>query len=73
MELPHRQTTVIQPSHTPGLADGRDPVLTALPKPIAVRPLREWLKPGAQVCIVSTDITRAKEGGFKVALGLERA
>ena len=30
-----------------------------LEKPIAARPLREWLKPGGRVCIAFTDITRA--------------
>jgi nickel-dependent lactate racemase len=59
VELPDSQTTVIQPSHTPGLADERGAVLAALAKPIAARPLREWLKPGGRVCIVFTDITRA--------------
>ena len=59
VDLPDGQTTVIQPSHTPGLADERGAVLAALAKPIAARPLREWLKPGGRVCIVFTDITRA--------------
>jgi len=59
VELPDGRTTVIQPSHTPGLADERAAVLAALEKPIAARPLREWLKPGGRVCIAFTDITRA--------------
>ena len=58
VELPDGRTTVIQPSHNLGLADERDAVLAALEKPIAARPLREWLKPGGRVCIVFTDITR---------------
>ena len=59
VDLPDGRTTIIEPSHTPGLADERGAVLAALEKPIAARPLREWLKPGARVCIVFTDITRA--------------
>lgn len=59
VELPDERTTVIQPSHTPGLADERGAVLAALERPIGARPLREWLKPGGQVCIAFTDITRA--------------
>jgi len=59
VELPDGLTTIIEPSHTPGLADERGAVLAALARPIAARPLREWLKPGGRVCIVFTDITRA--------------
>ena len=59
VELPDGLTTVIEPSHTPGLADERGAVLAALERPIAAPPLREWLKPGGRVCIVFTDITRA--------------
>jgi nickel-dependent lactate racemase len=59
VELPDGRTTVIQPSHQPGLADERGAVLAALAKPIAARPLRKWLKPGGQVCVAFTDITRA--------------
>jgi lactate racemase len=58
VELPEGQTTVIEPSHNPGLPDERGAVLAALEQPIAARPLREWLKPGSRVCIVFTDITR---------------
>jgi len=59
VELPDGQTTVIQPSHMPGLPVERGAVLAALERPIAAPPLREWLKPGGRVCIVFTDITRA--------------
>ena len=59
VELPDGRTTVIQPSHNPGLADERGAVLAALEKPIGARPLREWLKPGSRICILFTDITRA--------------
>ena len=59
VELPDGLTTIIEPAHTPGLADERAAVMAALEKPIAARPLREWVKPGRRVCIVFTDITRA--------------
>lgn len=59
IEVPGERTTVIQPAHTPGLADERLAVLDALENPISARPLREWLKPGARICILFTDITRA--------------
>lgn len=59
VELPDGRTTVIQPSHNPGLADERGAVLAALERPIGARPLRAWLKPGGRVCIAFTDITRA--------------
>ncbi len=59
VELPDERTTVIAPSHVPGLADERSAVLAALDRPIAARPLREWLKQGDTICIVFTDLTRA--------------
>jgi nickel-dependent lactate racemase len=59
VELPDELTTIIEPTHTPGLADERGAVLAALEKPITARPLREWVRPGSRVCIVFTDITRA--------------
>ncbi len=52
-------TTVIEPSHTPGLADERGAVLEALRSPIGAKPLREWIKPADRVCVAFTDITRA--------------
>lgn len=59
VELPADRTTVIEPAHTPGLADERATVGAALARPIGARPLREWIKPGDRVCILFTDITRA--------------
>jgi nickel-dependent lactate racemase len=59
VDLPEDRTTIIEPSHTPGLADERGDVLRALDHPIGARPLREWIKPGNKVCILFTDITRA--------------
>lgn len=59
VELPDDRTTVIQPTHTPGLADERGAVVAALDQPISARPLREWIKPGCKVVILFTDLTRA--------------
>src|SRR5438874_13723644 len=59
VELPEEATTVIEPTHVPGLADERKAVLDALANPIGARPLREWIKPSDKVCILFTDITRA--------------
>ncbi|MBI3417811.1 MAG: nickel-dependent lactate racemase [Verrucomicrobia bacterium] len=59
VDFPDGRTTVIEPSHTPGLADEESAVLAALQNPIGARPLHEWIKPEDRVCIVFTDITRA--------------
>jgi nickel-dependent lactate racemase len=59
VEFPPDRTTVIQPTHTPGLPDERSAVVEALRAPIGCRPLREWIQPGNRVCIVFTDLTRA--------------
>ena len=59
VEFPQDRTTVIQPSHVPGLQDERKAILDALENPISSRPLRQWIKPGDSVCILFTDITRA--------------
>ena len=59
VELPEKRTTVIEPSHTPGLADERAAVIAALEKPIGAPPLRDLIRPTDRVCIGFTDITRA--------------
>lgn len=59
VEFPDRRTTVIQPAQQPGVPDERAAVRAALEQPVAARPLREWLKPGARVCLLFTDLTRA--------------
>ena len=59
IDLPDDVTTVIEPSHLPGLPDEKGTVLKALADPIAAKPLREWIKPGDKICIAFTDITRA--------------
>ena len=59
VELPRDRTTVIVPSHTPGLKDERAAVLETLESPIGARPLLQIIKPTDRVCITFTDITRA--------------
>jgi lactate racemase len=59
VDLPDERTTVIEPSHTPGLPDERAAVLDALQHPVGCLPLWDWIKPGDRVCIVFTDLTRA--------------
>jgi nickel-dependent lactate racemase len=59
VEFPDGRTTVIEPSHTAGLADEKSAVLRALEQPIESKPLRELLTPKTKVCILFTDITRA--------------
>lgn len=59
VEFPDERTTVITPSHKPGLDDERAAVLAALADPIGTGALSTWLKPGAKICIAFTDITRA--------------
>ena len=58
VELPEG-TTVVRPRPQPGLPDERAALLTALDAPIGCEPLREWLSPGAKICIIFPDITRA--------------
>jgi lactate racemase len=59
VEFPEDRTTVIQPSHVPGLPDERAAVRRALDQPIGSAALRERVRPGDQICILFTDITRA--------------
>jgi nickel-dependent lactate racemase len=59
IDLPDDRTTVIEPSHRPGLADEKKAIFEALTSPIGTKPLREWIKKGDKVCIAFTDITRA--------------
>lgn len=59
VELPEERTSVIEPNQTPGLQNERSAVLAALDNPISSRPLKEWIKARARICIVFTDITRA--------------
>jgi lactate racemase len=58
-EFPDGRTTVIAPSHKPGLPDEKAAVVQALKTPTASRPLLELIGPTTKVCILFTDITRA--------------
>ena len=57
--FPENRTTIIEPTHKPGLSDERAAVIGALMNPIGTRPLKEQLRPSSRVTIVFTDITRA--------------
>src|SRR5690242_21401349 len=59
VSFPAERTTVIEPSHAPGLSDEYAAIRAALDKPIAARPLREWVTPASRICVIFTDITRA--------------
>lgn len=59
VNLPDGQTTVIEPTHAPGLPDERGAMVEALEKPLGAPPLRQWIKPGDRVCITFSDLTRA--------------
>src|SRR5690349_2974738 len=59
VDLPADRTTVIAPSHIPGLPKEGEAVLNALDHPVSAKPLRDWIKPGATICIAFTDLTRA--------------
>jgi nickel-dependent lactate racemase len=58
LELPDERTTVIVPTHQPGLPDERQAVHAALDEPVASTPLRTQITPETRVVIVHTDITR---------------
>jgi nickel-dependent lactate racemase len=59
VDFPDDCTTVIKPAHQAGLADEKAALLAALDSPIGTGSLASWIKPGSQICIVFTDITRA--------------
>jgi len=59
IDLPDDRTTVIEPTHCPGLADERSAIIGALENPIAAKPVRQWITAKDRVCIAFTDLTRA--------------
>ena len=59
IDFPEGRTTVIEPSHRPGLTDERAAITRALDHPIGALGLRDLVKPNQRVCILFTDITRA--------------
>ncbi len=59
IELPDEwKVTVVEPKYIPGLPAPRDALQDALRAPLGAPPLREVVKPGDQVGIVFSDITR---------------
>lgn len=50
--------TVVEPKHTPGLADERQAIVEALRAPIGAPPLRDLVGPEDTVAIVFSDLTR---------------
>jgi nickel-dependent lactate racemase len=71
IELPDGRTTVIQPSHQPGLPDEKAALLSALTQPIGSPPLRQRIRPGHKVCVIFTDLTRATPNERIIPLLLE--
>ena len=59
LPFPDDRTTVITPTHRPGLPDEKGAVLQALRTPIGSLPLLQRIKPTDKICILFTDITRA--------------
>ncbi|MEP6662635.1 MAG: nickel-dependent lactate racemase [Verrucomicrobiota bacterium] len=59
VDFPGDHTTVIEPSHHPGLPDEKASVFNALQNPIGTLPLRKIVRSTDKICIVFTDITRA--------------
>jgi lactate racemase len=59
IDLPADRTTVIQPTHQPGLEDELGAVRRALDQPVGSLPLRERIRPSDRICIAFTDLTRA--------------
>lgn len=70
VKLPEH-TRVLQPRFLPGLADERAAIRQALQSPVATPPLRDMIKPGDQVVIVHTDITRATPNNRLIPVILE--
>ena len=58
VEVPDDRTTVIEPSHLPGLPDVRAALISALRNPIGTAPLRRLVSTSQTVAISVCDITR---------------
>ena len=58
VELPDRNTTVIEPRYVEGLPDERAALIAAMRQPINSAPLRELVRAGQSVAITFCDITR---------------
>jgi lactate racemase len=58
IEVPDDRTTVIEPTHLPGLPDVQAALVSALRNPIGTPPLRRLVRRGQTVAISVCDITR---------------
>lgn len=58
VDLPDRNTALVQPQFTPGLTDEDAALTTALRQPIGSKPVREIVKKSDSVAIVFSDLTR---------------
>ncbi len=58
VDLPDRNVTVVEPKHTPGLADEAEAMRQALRAPLGRPPLRELVRPSDTVAIAFADGTR---------------
>ena len=58
VDLPDDRTTVIEPSHLPGLADQASVLVNAIRNPIGTSPLRDLVRANETVAISICDITR---------------
>lgn len=58
VELPDKQTTLIEPSHLAGMPDERVALCAALDAPIGAVALASQVTPETRITIVHTDITR---------------
>src|SRR5260370_6970393 len=54
VDLPENRTDIIEPVSVPGLKDEKESFLQSINHPIESRPLREYLRPDARVCVVFT-------------------
>ncbi|MDD2708840.1 MAG: nickel-dependent lactate racemase [Verrucomicrobiae bacterium] len=59
VDMPDGRTSLIEPSHAPGLLNEKAAVFDALDHPIESPPLKTLLRPDSRICIIFTDITRA--------------
>jgi lactate racemase len=59
IDLPTDRTTVIEPTHQPGLENEQTAVTHGLEHPIGSAPLRQRIRHTDRICIAFTDLTRA--------------
>ena len=59
VDFPENKTTVISPTHIPGLTDEKAAIMNALSSPTGSQSLLNRVSPSDKICILFTDITRA--------------